>query len=55
MLIEIVAPKFDVDLDIAYATPNNFMGKAVYSRPGCYLHADAAEVLQRAIALARPI
>jgi D-alanyl-D-alanine dipeptidase len=31
------------------------MGKAVYSRPGCYLHADAAEVLQRAIALARPL
>ena len=55
MLIEIVAPKFDVDLEIAYATPNNFMGKAVYSRPGCYLHADAAEVLQRAIALAKPL
>jgi zinc D-Ala-D-Ala dipeptidase len=55
MLIEIAAPTFDVDLEIAYATPNNFTGKAVYSRPGCYLHVDASELMQRAISLARPL
>ena len=55
MLVEIASPEFDVDFDIAYATPNNFTGKPVYARPGCYLHADAADLLQRAISLARPL
>ena len=55
MLVEITPPDFDVDLDIAYATANNFTGKPVYARPGCYLHADAAACLQQAIALARQL
>lgn len=55
MLVEITSPEFDVDLDIAYATADNFTGKPVYARPGCYLHTDAAERLQRAISLARPL
>ena len=53
-LVEIIPPVFDVDLSIAYATAENFTGQAVYSRPGSYLHADAAALLQRAIDLARP-
>jgi D-alanyl-D-alanine dipeptidase len=53
-LIEISAPAFDVEIALAYATPDNFTGRPVYSRPGCYLHPDAAALLQRAIALARP-
>lgn len=51
-LVEISRPGFDVDICIAYATPDNFTGAPVYSRPGCYLHPDAAECLQTAIDLA---
>lgn len=51
-LIEIAPPDFDVDLEIAYASPGNFTGKPVYARPGCYLHPDAAECLATATALA---
>lgn len=54
-LVEIVPPAFDVDLSIAYATAENFTGQAVYSRPGCYLHADAAALLRRAVDLAKPL
>lgn len=51
-LIEIAPPDFDVALEIAYASPDNFTGKPVYARAGCYLHADAAKCLATAIALA---
>ncbi|MBI4968597.1 MAG: D-alanyl-D-alanine dipeptidase [Rhodospirillales bacterium] len=55
MLVEIAPPHFDVEHDIAYATPNNFTGQSVYTRSGCYLHPEAAEKLARAIELARPL
>lgn len=51
-LVEIAPSAFDVDLDIAYASRDNFTGKAVYDRPACYLHRDAAQLLSRAIGLA---
>ncbi|NDF11838.1 MAG: D-alanyl-D-alanine dipeptidase [Proteobacteria bacterium] len=51
-LIPIDKPGFDVDLDIRYATDNNFTGKPIYSRPGSYLHPEAAKALQWAIELA---
>jgi D-alanyl-D-alanine dipeptidase len=54
-LVEIAPPAFDVVLDIAYATAGNFTGRPVYSRPGCYLNADAAACLKTAIDLARPL
>jgi D-alanyl-D-alanine dipeptidase len=54
-LVRIIPPAFDVDLSIAYATADNFTGKPVYGRPDCWLHADAAECLSKAIALARPL
>ncbi len=54
-LVEIAPPAFDVDIFIAYATSQNFTGKPVYGRPACYLHADAAACLTRAIDLARPL
>ena len=56
MALEEISPRgFDVDIDIAYATPNNFTGKPVYARPGCYLHPVAAAALKRAVALAKPL
>ena len=54
-LLEIAPPGFPVTLDIAYATARNITGQAVYRRPACYLHPDAAEKLERAISLARPL
>ena len=48
-LIEIVPPDFDVDIALAYATPDNFTGAPVYATPYCYLHRAAAAALQRAI------
>jgi D-alanyl-D-alanine dipeptidase len=48
-LVEIAPPHYDVKHEIAYATANNFTGKPVYGRAGCYLHQDAAEALERAI------
>ena len=51
-LVEIAPPAYDVDIFIAYATAQNFTGKPVYARPGCYLHPDAAACLAKAIALA---
>ena len=55
-LVRIGRPDFDVDIQLAYATPNNFTGKPVY-RPDaqCWLDDDAASALSRAIDLARPL
>ncbi len=54
-LVPIAPPRFDVQLDIAYATPDNVTGAAIYGRADCYLHASAAERLEQAIAIARPL
>ena len=51
-LVEIAPPAFDVETRIVYATAENFTGRAVYRRAGCYLHADAAALLSGAIVLA---
>jgi D-alanyl-D-alanine dipeptidase len=54
-LVALAPPTHDVDIALAYATPNNFTGKPIYRRAGAYLHPVAAEHLERAIALARPL
>jgi D-alanyl-D-alanine dipeptidase len=54
-LVEITSESRDVVLDIAYATPRNLTGRPVYARAACYLHPDAAQKLDKAIALARPL
>jgi zinc D-Ala-D-Ala dipeptidase len=51
-LVALTQPEFDIDVDLAYATPNNFTGKPVYRRAAAFLHPVAAEHLQRAIRLA---
>lgn len=38
-----------VAFDIRYATSNNFLKKKIYDRPGCYLHADAAQALKAVV------
>ena len=41
-----------LDLELAYATPDNFTGKPVYARPNCYLHEEAYEKFKVALELA---
>jgi D-alanyl-D-alanine dipeptidase len=48
MLTPLTESDHDLFIRIAYATPDNFTGKPVYARAGCYLHPEAAEALLRA-------
>jgi zinc D-Ala-D-Ala dipeptidase len=52
-LLPIVAADHGVDIELAYATANNFTGRPIYRQARCYLHADAAAALDRAVVLAR--
>lgn len=55
-LVRVTEDAFDVEIALAYATAGNFTGTPVYAEgAGCFLHADAAEMLARAVALARPL
>jgi D-alanyl-D-alanine dipeptidase len=56
MLKKITKKDYDVEISLLYATADNFTGKPVY-RPDaeCYLHEKAAEHLQKAIEIARPL
>jgi D-alanyl-D-alanine dipeptidase len=54
-MVEITAKDFDVEIALAYATPDNITGKPIYARAGCYLHADAAAKMKAAVALAAPL
>jgi D-alanyl-D-alanine dipeptidase len=54
-LIEISPEKYDIDLDIRYATQNNFTGAPIYKRAVCFLNEEAAEKLIWAIELAAEI
>jgi len=52
MLTEITKPEFDVEIEIAYATSNNFTNAPVYCGAAgskCFLHPVAAQKLQTAI------
>ncbi len=51
-LVPITAAGYGVSIDLAYAGPDNFTGRPVYKRALCFLHADAAETLRRAVELA---
>lgn len=55
MLVEISKPDFEVELDIAYATCNNFTAAPIYKSSRCFLHADAALLLKKAIIMAREL
>jgi D-alanyl-D-alanine dipeptidase len=52
MLTAITEDAFHVILDLKYATAENFTGVPVYARAACFLHAEGAEALRRAVALA---
>ena len=54
-LIPITEQTHDVELQLAYATRDNFTGQPIYRRAECFLHTEAEICLQRAIELARPL
>ena len=51
-LLPITEAEYDVEIALAYATSENFTGRPIYRRAGCYLHAAAAAALRRAVTLA---
>lgn len=51
-LIELDAAGDGVEIALVYATADNLLGRAVYARPHCYLHRQAADKLFRARDLA---
>lgn len=51
-LVEITEESHGIILEIAYATPDNFTAKPVYSRAACYLNPDGERLLRRAVELA---
>ena len=54
-LVEITRESHRVAIDLAYATPQNLTGRPIYRRAACYLHADAAARLSRAVELAQAL
>jgi D-alanyl-D-alanine dipeptidase len=52
-LIEIAPQDYDVDVALAYATPENFTAAPVYQQAYCYLHTEAAEKLKDAVKAAK--
>jgi D-alanyl-D-alanine dipeptidase len=52
-LVEIDTKKFDVILDLRYATTNNVCGVKLYSYPFCYLHQAAIKPFETAIQAAK--
>ena len=54
-VVEITQENRDIVIALAYATADNITGAPVYRNPICYLHDEAAALLDRAIALARPL
>lgn len=52
-LVEITTEKFDVILDLRYASENNVCGHKLYAAPICYLHHDMIKPLEQAIKSAK--
>lgn len=51
-LIPVIASEFNVDIEIKYATNDNFTGQPVYKAGKCYMHPEAALCLKKAVELA---
>jgi D-alanyl-D-alanine dipeptidase len=53
MLVEITAEKFDVILDLRYASKNNVCFQKLYNQPICYFAKETIKPLEQAIELAK--
>lgn len=54
-LVEITPSAFNVEIALAYATPDNLTGTPIYTNPICYLHEKAADLLKKSVHLAAPL
>jgi D-alanyl-D-alanine dipeptidase len=54
-LVALTAAEFDLDIALAYATPDNVTGRQIYTCAEAQLHPHAAAALKRAITLAAPL
>ncbi len=54
-LVDITPGRSGLLIDLAYARPDNVTGKPIYANARCYLHPDAAALLDRAAGLASPL
>jgi D-alanyl-D-alanine dipeptidase len=54
-MVEITAKDFDLEIALAYATPENITGKPIYRQAVCYLQERAADKLRKAVQLAAPL
>ena len=55
-LVPVTSAAFDLEVALADATADNFTARPDYrTGAGCWLHADAAPLLRRAVELARPL
>lgn len=52
MLIDLAETNLPLEFEIAYARPDNFVGRVIYKRARALLHPDAVEKLETAITLA---
>jgi len=52
MLVPVDAARSGIVVQLAYGTPDNLSGRPIYRNPVCLLHAEAADKLQAAAALA---
>ncbi len=51
-LVALSAQELGIDIDLVYATDRNFTRRQIYCHAHCYLHADAAVLLVRAVTIA---
>lgn len=54
-LIEITPTEFDVDIALAYSTPDNFTETPIYKNSICYLHPVASQALRLAVDAAKAL
>ena len=54
-LVEITEKKYNVSIELAYATNNNFTGKKIYNSSKCFIHKCAEPYLISAINIANSL
>ncbi len=54
-LIEINKSKYDISIDLKYASNDNIIGKQIFFERKCFLHPEAADKLYKACAIAKSL
>ncbi|MGB0935096.1 MAG: D-alanyl-D-alanine dipeptidase [Alphaproteobacteria bacterium] len=54
-VLQRIDPTDDIIIDLVYAREHNFTGRSIYKMPVCYVHKDTAKVIEKTVALLKPI